>query len=245
METLCKGSRRQGNIDQMQKRNTFLLRGKEILSTWEKNPFDISLPVDIWVEMGHLSCAILHSNPESKTHSRSIDARFPNPLMNPFHIPPSQWKGLIDLVSSVLQKHERAAKVNQVWFIIWILATFLFLRTTISMKHLSAGGGVWTAGEDPQRGSRGESLQRPPGLHPRHEGTLPVQCSCFCEGFKKICHTSLLLSNATIPVETDIKKIGTLPKGWQLKSSTKSFVTYWGGGVFMVFSRKVPQDFSW
>ena len=29
---------------------------------------------------------------------------------------------------------------------------------------------------------------------------------------------------------TDIKQIGTLPKGWQLKSSIKSFVTFRGGG---------------
>ena len=30
-------------------------------------------------------------------------------------------------------------------------------------------------------------------------------------------------------VPTDINQIGTLPKGWQLKSSIKRFVTFWGG----------------
>ena len=34
----------------------------------------------------------------------------------------------------------------------------------------------------------------------------------------------------TLRTPTDIKQIDTLPKGWQLKSSIKSFVTFRGGG---------------
>ena len=63
----------------------------------------------------------------------------------------------------------------------------------------------------------------------------------------KPCRRPKFLARMLFLGATDVKQIGTLPKGWQLKSSIKSFVTFRGGGREGGFSLGLFQlsQLSW
>ena len=58
----------------------------------------------------------------------------------------------------------------------------------------------------------------------------------------KPCRRPKFLARMLFLGATDIKQIGTLPKGWQLKSSIKSFVTFRGGGGEEGRALRLPQS---